>query len=834
MNWNANLNRLIALNCQLLKGVIQNSVFISCFSIFLLTACTNRDAQSMSEARERLFDNDWKFLRDSIAGAESPAFDDSKWRIVDLPHDWSIEDIPQQVDGKTIGPFSMESPGGTATGHVLGGTGWYRKKFVVDNVDTGKLISLYFEGAYMESDVWLNGHHLGYHPYGYTGFTYDITKHYLRNGQPNILAVRVVNRGKNSRWYSGSGLYRHVWLIAKNPLSIDQWGVFITTPTVTHENATVEISTSISNAGGKEIKLATKIIDAEGNTVGTAETSVSKSNQDKPTFAQQLNIKEPKLWSPDSPHLYTAEVSVFDGNKKSDINKISFGIRDIRFSAANGFQLNGQSIELKGGCVHHDNGILGSAAIDRAEERRIEILKANGFNAVRCSHNPPSEKFLEACDRLGMFVIDEGFDQWQQPKNPEDYHRFFDQWWERDLSAMVLRDRNHPSIIMWSIGNEVHERADPPGIEIAKKLKAKVRELDSTRPVTEAICEFWDFRGRKWAETAPAFAVLDVQGYNYQMTKYESDHDSFPNRIMMGTESVPQHAYENWQLVEKHPYVIGDFVWTAIDYLGESGIGHATTDTGHMQFAKPWPWFNAYCGDIDVIGFKKPQSYFRDVVWKRSVIEMAVHTPLPQGTEERISYWGWPDEQQSWTWPGQEGKLLDVNVYSRAQLVKLELNGKLIGQRQIHDSSRLTAKFMVAYQSGILKATAYDGGEAIGSVVLATRNAPTHIHLIPDRSKIKATRNDLSYVSVEIVDDQDRLVPNAEIPVTFSISGDGEIAGIGSANPADMSSFKGGTKKTFRGRCMVILRPNGKTGEIKLTATSNGLGNGEVVVDVEE
>jgi len=801
------------------------------FCLFVVLIGCGRESQELAARSKRSFDTDWRFSRDSITGAEQPSYDDSKWRVLDLPHDWSIEDIPQQVEGKTIGPFSKESPGGKSTGHVLGGTGWYRKKFALDKSDTGKLISLYFEGVYMESDAWINGQHLGYHPYGYTSFSYDLTKYCLPPGQENVVAVRVVNNGKNSRWYSGSGIYRHVWLNVKNPTHIEQWGVYVTTHDVTSHQAKIKLATTIVSGGGKDIKLQTRLLDSVGKQIGKAETSISHSTEGKSIIIQEFTVQNPRLWSPDNPNLYKAETVLLEAGKESDIQLTNFGIRKIQFSADRGFELNGKQIELKGGCVHHDNGILGAAAIDRAEERRIELLKANGFNAVRCSHNPPSEKFLEACDRLGILVIDEAFDHWQRPKNPEDYHRFFDAWWENDITSMVMRDRNHPSIILWSIGNEINERADPSGLELTKKLKSKVRELDSTRMVTAAICDFWDHPGRKWETTAPAFDLLDVGGYNYQWMKYDSDHLKFPARIMVGTESVPQHAYENWRLVEIDNYVIGDFVWTAIDYLGESGIGRSTCDTGKEEFLPPWPWFNSNCGDIDLIGGKKPQSYYRDVVWGRSKIELAVHRRLPDSCKEKISYWGWPDEQQSWTWPGEEGKLFEVNVYSRSPKVRLELNGQLIGEKNILDTARFTAKFLVPYKAGVLKATPIENGQPAGSVILATRNAPTHIHLIPDRSKIKADRNDLSFVSIEIVDDQDRVVPNAEIPITFSVSGDGEIAGIGSADPSDMSSFKGPSKKTYRGKCLVILRPKGNAGQIKLTATAANLGSGDIVVE---
>ncbi len=814
------------------EETINTSLLILIIGFCLLQSCRGHD-DSFADSRKRPFDSDWRFTRDSITGAENPSFNDSKWRALDLPHDWSIEDIPQQVAGQTIGPFSKESPGGKSTGHVVGGTGWYRKKFTLGETDTGKSVSIYFEGVYMESDVWVNGQHAGYHPYGYTSFSYDISKLCKPAGQENVIAIKVVNKGKNSRWYSGSGIYRHVWLTVKNPIHIDQWGVFVTTPEVSVDQATVKLSTTISNAGGKDLKVRSRILDSAGSVVGTAETSVSNSTENNSGLIQQVNVKNPRLWSTESPYLYQAEVTVLDDSKEVDVSKTIFGLRKIQISADNGLEINGNKIELRGGCVHHDNGILGSAAIDRAEERRIELLKANGFNAVRCSHNPPSEKFLEACDRLGIIVIDEAFDHWQRPKNPEDYHRFFDQWWEKDVSSMVMRDRNHPSIIFWSIGNEIEERADPPGVEIAKKLKAKVQQLDSTRPVTEAVCEFWDHPGRNWEFSAPAFAVLDVSGYNYQWQKYEADHKQFPGRIMMGTESVPQHAYENWQMVEKLPYVIGDFVWTAMDYLGESGIGHSTTDTGKMEFSEPWPWFNAYCGDIDICGGKKPQSYFRDVVWRRSPIELAVHAPIPSDAKERFSYWGWPDEQQSWTWPGNEGSNLTINVYSRSPMVRLELNGKIIGEKAITDTSKLTATFRVPYEPGILKATAIENGKSVGTVILTTRNSPTHIHLIADRTKINASRNDLSYVSIEIVDDQDRVVPNAEVPVKFSVSGEGEITAVGSANPADMSSFKGSSKKTWRGKALVILRPTGKEGKITLKAEAEGLGSAEIVVETD-
>jgi beta-galactosidase len=552
-------------------------------SICLLIGCLERQQSSAFKDRVREFDADWHFIRDSIAGAEQPDFDDSKWRVLDLPHDWSIEDVPtapslklqrskagqaglpEQIPGKTIGPFSKESEGalnGGSTGHTVGGIGWYRKTFTLNPEDKGKLISIYFEGAYTETDVWVNGSHAGNHKHGYTSFYFDITRLCKPAGEPNLIAVRVVNRGKNSRWYSGSGIYRHVELVATNPLHIDQWGVHVTTPVVSDRESKVKVVTDVANGKNErsDIKVSTRLLDAGNIVVGESETSSSANANDKTQAIQEITIKSPRLWSPDSPYLYKAEVTVLSNGEAEDVVTTNFGVRTISFSAENGFILNGKKMELQGGCVHHDNGILGAAAIDRAEERRIELLKANGYNAVRSSHCPPSPAFLDACDRLGMLVIDEAFDMWEKPKNPDDYHKFFDEWWERDLSSMVLRDRNHPSIILWSIGNEIQERADSSGLAIIKKFRPVISQLDSSRPVTSAICEFWDNPGKKWDATAGTFALLDVGGYNYQWYQYESDHKQFPDRIMVGTESVPQHALENWRLVEKDNYVVGDFV----------------------------------------------------------------------------------------------------------------------------------------------------------------------------------------------------------------------------------------------------------------------------------
>ena len=548
-----------------------------------------------------------------------------------------------------------------------------------------------------------------------------------------------------------------------------------------------------------------------------------------------MTISNPVLWSLTSPGLYQAIVTVEINNKTTDQYVQSFGIRTVEVSAEKGFLLNGVSLELKGGCMHHDNGLLGSAAFERAEERRVQIMKDNGFNAIRTSHNPPSEAFLNACDRLGMLVIDETFDIWERPKNSQDYHRFFREWWKKDVEAMILRDRNHPSIIMWSIGNEIPERADTSGVRIGKALIAYIKTMDETRPFTNAVCEFWDNPGWEWERTAPAFEILDIGGYNYQFLRYEGDHEKFPERIMMGTESVPKDAYGNWEMVEKHPYVIGDFVWTGMDYLGETGIGH-TQYRGKDEkdvFAMTWPWFNAWCGDIDIIGDKKPQMIYRDVLWGNSLLEMNVHAPVPDGKPEVISYWGWADEYPHWNWNGNEDKNLQVSVYTKADSVSLFLNGREIGGKEVSPETKLTAVFEVPYEPGELKAVAYENNKEIAQKIFKTTGAPHAIGLNADHAVISKNRNDLAFITIEVVDEFGQVVTDAVRSVNIKVEGNGEMVGSGNANPYDMESVGKTRIRTFHGKAMVIVRPFKKAGKITVNVEGEGLTGKTTEVMVE-
>ncbi|MBN1144642.1 MAG: DUF4982 domain-containing protein [Bacteroidales bacterium] len=808
-------------------------------ALILLMSGLFSHTYSQPARKELLFDDGWKFSLGDIKNAEKPAFNDKAWREVDLPHDWSIERLSGQKTGEVVGPFSKESIGTTATGYTVGGTAWYRKTFVLNPGEKYNHTIISFDGVYMNAEIYVNGRQVGIHPYGYTAFYFDITRFLNVPGKPNTLAVKVKNEGKNSRWYSGSGIYRHVWLIQKQSVCIAHNGISVTTENVDENgNATIKVTSTIDQPAAKSssVKLGFIITGPDGKVVQTMETQSKALVSGSTEIEQAITVPQAKLWSVDEPNLYSAKVQVIANGIETDNVSVTFGIRTIEFSAQKGFLLNGKKVLLKGGCLHHDNGFLGSATIDRAEERRVELMKAYGFNAIRTSHNPPSKQFLDACDRLGVLVMDEAFDMWERPKNPEDYHLYFREWWKKDLESMIYRDRNHPSIILWSIGNEINERADSAGFLIRKELVAEVHKLDPTRPVTEAICNFWDHPGQEWQTTAPAFADLDVGGYNYLHQQYDADHVLYPNRIIVGTESFALEAYDNWKQMEKNPWVIGDFVWTSMDYLGETACGNTSyaPKAGPRVGLKPWPWFNAFCGDIDLCGFKKPQMFYKDVVWGNSKVELMVHAPVPEGMVETVSYWGWPDEYQRWNWPGNEGKMMDVRVFSNCQAIRLELNGKVIAEQTVHDTAKYVVHFKVPYEPGILKAKALINGIEVTSKELRTTGNPAKIKLTADRNKIGANRNDLSYVKVEITDDQGNVIPNAEIPVTFKVSGQGEIAGSGNACPTDMASFNNTGCKTYRGQALVILRPlKEKTaGIIHLSVEAPGLKSAETDVFV--
>jgi len=778
----------------------------------------------------------WRFSLGETPGAEAPGFDDGAWERVDLPHDWNIE---ARGPG---GPHDKDTPEGASVGYFRGGTGWYRKHFAVAASDAGKEMDILFDGVQQDCDVWINGSYLGFQPHGYIAFHYAMSAHLNGRGRDNVIAVRAVNPDVNSRWYAGSGLYRQVSVRAHDPLHIPVWGARVDTVWLFEGKALLQLALDVQNdrPGPEDLTVELVLNGPDGvtsvRTLGKLHVVAGAHER----MNESLILDPVRAWSPDRPELYQAEFRLIQKDKVVDCLRQAFGVRTISVSSETGLLVNGVPVKLKGGCIHHDNGILGAEAFPDAELRRVAILKENGFNAIRTSHNPPSSAFLDACDSLGMLVVDEFADSWELPKKANGYQRYFDAHWEHDLSSMIARDYNHPSVIVWSIGNEIPERADSPGVEIGRRLAAFVHRENPRRPVTNAICGAYDnpsLHG-EWEPNAPAIALVDIGGYNYFLSKYESDHAANPGRVMMGTESFPRQAFENWREIAKDSYVLGDFVWTAMDYAGESGIGHSSyeaiadgpgTLAGWAQM--PWPWWISWCGDLDITGVKKPQSFYRDVVWERSPVEVMVHEPVPAGMREKVGLWGWPAEFPSWNWPGQEGRVLSVNVYSRAQRVRLELNGRLVGECQIDAAKGITATFAVPYEPGILKASALEGGQVVGTRQIETTGPASAVRVLPEHERVTADRQSLIYIPVEIVDAKGAWVPEAAVPLTLSVGGPAELKAFGTGNPTDVSPLQGPRVTSFRGRALAILRSTGKPGKIVVSVKGAGVTGASAVVE---
>jgi len=784
--------------------------------VLLTIGCSTSKTGKVANSAERkqLFDFDWKFSLEDSAENSSVSFNDSNWRKLDLPHDWSIE-----------GKSEKDNVSGGDGGFYPMGLGWYRKTFTVPSKWENQKIALYFEGVYMNAEVFVNGKSVGMQPYGYTSFEYDLTP-CLKFGQENTIAVKVDNsQQKNSRWYSGSGIYRHVWLKVKNSTHIKTWGVAITTPEVSNEKAKVNVKTTVKNetASSKNITILAQILDADGNQVAEEKVEVPFEANEEKEINQNIIVNNPTLWSLENPNLYQVKLSVLEGVNQLDAANQSFGIRTIEFSVEKGFLLNEKNVILNGGCVHHDNGALGAVAYDRAEERKVELMKAAGFNALRTSHNPPSEAFLDACDRLGMLVIDEAFDGWREKKTTYDYASIFDKWWKHDVESMVLRDRNHPSIIFWSIGNEIIERKEPQAVETAKVLANAVRTIDPTRPVTSAMTTW----SKDWEIYDPLMAAHDVAGYNYELKRAESDHARVPSRIIMQTESYPIHAFENWDLVQKHSYVIGDFVWTAMDYLGESGIGryfYLGEPKGEHWEANLHPWHGAYCGDVDLMGWRKPISHYRSMLYNdNEKIYIAVREPNPESGEIKLTRWAvWPT-WESWNWPGHEGKNIDVEVYSKYPKVRLYLNGNLIDEKETTIAQEFKTTFEIPYAEGEIKAVGVEGNKEVESIIIKTAGNASKIKATADRIEIKANGQDLSYINIEVTDKNGVLNPNADNRLTFNVSGPGVIVAVNNANLKDTDSYASNTRKAWKGKAQLIIKSTKDAGEISIEVTASGL-----------
>ncbi len=825
-----------------------------------LSAATVWAAQTPSP-RQLAADSSWKFLLGDPAGAEASSFKDADWRSVDLPHDWSIETAPE-----------AKNLTGSGGGYFSSGVGWYRKTFTAPADWKGKQVSVEFDGVSANATVYLNGKKLGIHPYAYTTFRFDLT-HDLDFSKANVLAVRVdTSQQPASRWYSGSGIYRHVRVVVTEPIHVSPWGVFVTTPDATSASATVLIHTQLQNdsATATEATVRTTLLSATGQVVAKDQSQLQIGAATHEETTQKIPLAQPKLWAPQSPTLYRAVTEVVVAGKVVDRVETPFGVRSLAWSVDKGLLLNGQSIKLVGGSVHHDNGPLGAAAFDRAEERRVELLKAAGFNAVRTAHNPPSPAFLDACDRLGLLVLDEPFDVWTKSKAKYDYAQYFNDWWERDLDSMVLRDRNHPSIIFWGIGNEIPEAWTAEGAPIAKKLTARVRSLDTTRPLTEA------FPGATYTPNTDAvMSQLDVSGYNYNLKQNQAkDHERVPSRIMMTTESMPSAAFDNWKLAQEHAYILGEFVWTAMDYLGESGIGswsYATPEQaaqaaqvssmmsqvmntmgadGKNPFEamanppkdeKPnpmmsllfpgFPWHAADSGDIDLTGYRKPQSYYRDILWNGgNRVFATVRLPEPEGKKIISIAWSVYPTLPSWTWPGHEGKDMQVDVYAGTEKVRLYLNDKLIGEMPTTTEQQRKTTFTVPYAPGTLKAVGVNGDREVASNVLQTVGSPTKLRLTADRSVLTADGQDLSFITVEALDAQGRLQPDATAEVAFTLSGPGTIIAVGNGDGQSKESYQGNHRSLVNGRALVVVRTSRTAGAIRLTSSALGMTGADITI----
>lgn len=780
--------------------------------------------------RDIPFNDGWRFRRGEGQGAEAVDLDDRGWRAVDLPHDWSVENIP----GKDS-PFDLSAEGGTATGFTVGGEGWYRKRFRLDHAPRDARVEIVFDGIYELSDVWLNGRPVGASVSGYAPFALDLTPHLNRDGQ-NVLAVHVRNLGKNSRWYAGSGIYREVRLdILPAAARIARWGVAMSTRRIDGGVAEIDVGARILEPDGS-LQLVTRLRDAQGRVVAEA---ASPATDD---VRQVLTTPEPRLWSPTTPTLYTLESELRRGEAIIDRLAQPCGIRIVAFDPQHGMTINGVATKLRGGCIHHDNGLLGARAYGDADERRIRLLQARGFNALRSAHNPASRSLREACDRLGMLLIDEAFDAWHVGKNPDDFSTRFPDHWQEVIRALVLSARNSPSVIMWSIGNEIPDRSSPQGLQWAWRLADAVHRADPTRPVTAAIhgtvgppvmaspASVAPNRAGKRDNASIVF--LDVLGYNYRLDAIEDEERAHPERVVYASESFPKDVFDYKDLMDRSRYFLGEFVWTAMDHLGEAGIGMSTLlkpGPPPVETALP-PWTISNCGDLDLIGAQKPQSLARDVAWGISGLEVLVHRPIPQGMTEIMSPWGWPDEAPCWTWPGAEGKPLRVRAYTRGDHVECRLNGRKIGEKKIAKSDRMSGEFEVPYHPGQIEVIARLQGRVIGRRRLETVGPGARLHLAPESRVYQAGPGALSFVHVAIADAKGRLLPDAARDVSLTIDGPAELLGFGSGDPHAMASLQAPVAKTFRGRALAILRPIGPPGSVRIFAQSKGLAPASAVL----
>ena len=796
-------------------------------SFCLIVLATSVSVANPRPGKRISFNQNWRFQLGDVKDGQNVLLNDSHWRQLDLPHDWSIE-----------GEFSEKHPAGTGGGALPGGLAWYRKTFAAPATAKGKLVFVEFDGVYRNSEVWINGHYLGKRPYGYSSFQYELTPHLVYGPRTNVIAVRVDNSQQpNSRWYSGSGIYRNVWLTTVEPVHVDHWGTFVTTPEVSEQSATVVIKTKLRNdsRSAARVSLTSIIQDANGREIARQTEKEIGPPGSNAEVSQTLRVSAPMLWSDERPYLYKVVSQLQQGRRILDRYETTLGIRTFRFDIDKGFFLNGKPVKIRGVCNHHDLGSLGAAVNTRAMERQLEMLKAMGVNGIRTSHNPPAPELLDLTDRMGFIVMDEAFDVWKKEKTKFDYHLDWDEWHKRDLEDMVLRDRNHPSVFIWSIGNEVAEQwtDGPDAGRISKQLVAIVRNLDKTRPITAAC------NSVRQQNSLLTDGDLDLIGTNYDHKKIPQLQKMFPGKPIIGTETTsalatrgsydmpsdqirrwpkkwdevlkdgnPDYtcsAYDNvsapwgstheetWKIVKKHDFFSGMFIWTGWDYIGE-------------PTPYPWPSVTSYFGIIDLAGFPKDTYYMYQSEWTdKPVLHIFPH----------------------WNW--KTGDKVDVVAYFNADEVELFLNGRSQGTRR-KQGDEVQVFWRLPYEPGILKAVSRKNGRVVLTREVRTASKPARIELIPDRKTLESDGMDLSFVTVKIVDANGTLVPFADHLIKFEVSGEGSIVGVDNGYQASHESFKGKTRKAYHGMALAIVQRKQRPGRIVLKASSDHLSPASVVL----
>ena len=817
--------------------------------------------------KKQKFNQNWIFTIGSGSSLDALAGGNNTAKQVTLPHDASIgrERNPEEPNGSGNGFFREES-------YV------YTKTFSMNADDKDKNVYLEFEGVYQNAFVYVNNSFAGKCPYGYSNFYVDITK-YLNYNEPNALKVVVKNGVPSGRWYTGGGIYRDVNLMIADRLHLVPDSVQLAAIEVEDDQAIIRAKSTIAytGIGIREIALCTELMDAEGNVVAADEMPVMVEEHSEQEYQQKMYVPNPNRWDAENPYLYTYRTYIKENDSVIDEETGTFGIRKLQLDTKHGLRVNGKVIKLRGGCIHHDNGIIGTAEFTHSAEERVKKLKETGFNAIRSAHYPMSRKLLEACDKYGMYVMDEYSDVWVSSKVEFDYSTQMTEWWEHDIENLVKKDYNHPCVIMYSIGNEIPEAGNKFDVQWGKKLADKLRSLDDTRYTTNSLnlllaimndlpklmaqnaaaqaaantetdqpqeinsmmnnlgammAQFMasDFAAEKVKE---ACAQVDITGYNYAAARYEIDGKLFPNRILVGSETNPPDLDKNWELVEKLPYVIGDFDWTAWDYIGETGIGKINyTDQQSMGFYAPYPCKIAYCGDINILGNRRPISYWRELIWGlRKAPYIAVQLPQHYGEPQSTTQWSMSDAVRSWNWNGYEGKPVKVEVYAAADEVEMLINGQRVERKKVGETKKYITIFDTTYHAGKVEVIAYSDGKECGRDEILTASDEVVIAAKADRTQIPADGSDIAYIDICMQDALGILNPNADKAVSISLDGPGEIMGYGSADPESEENYYDMVAKAYEGKLRAAVRGTGETGKIVVTLSADGLES--VKVDVE-